>query len=59
MKKQANETKKLGAFVGHFAPFFLFIGPILIVVGIGAGFWGLIGAILLGFGLLDMSFRIR
>jgi hypothetical protein len=59
MKKQANETQKLGAFVRHFAPFFLFIGPILIVVGIGASFWGLIGAILLGFGLLDMSFRRR
>ena len=59
MEKQANKARKLGAFVGYFTPFFLFIGPILIVMGIGTSFWGLIGAVLLGFGLFDRSFGKR
>jgi len=51
--------KDLGQFVGFCTPGLLFLGPVLLAVDIDANPLGLIGGIILGFGLVGMFYHLK
>ena len=51
--------KDLGQFVGFCTPGLLFLGPVLLAVGVDANWLGLIGGVLFGFGLVGMFYHLR
>ncbi|AQQ72416.1 hypothetical protein SMSP2_02800 [Limihaloglobus sulfuriphilus] len=55
MDKEKSKLRKVGRGAGLCIPYLLFFGPVLMSLGLGGGYLGFIGALMLGIGLAAFS----